>query len=163
MLAGLSTRCEMYWTYSHISAILRMELAFELVTFIRGHETHGLFRLFIFYVVSSTFYALFGLMANPADTCLEKVPQSWLFNCITVPVRSYAFSMYTSGSSSTLCDVACREIMRKLLRNSCGSQSLRQAALIDGSESSTRGSFRCIAGKCCLALRPVVFLYPTSY
>jgi hypothetical protein len=55
-----------------------------------------------------------------------------------------------------------REIMRKLLRNSCGSLSLRQAALIDDSESSVHGSFRCIAGKCCLALRPVVFLYPTS-
>jgi hypothetical protein len=28
---------------------------------------------------------------------------------------------------------------------------------MDDSESSTRGSFRCKAGKCCLPLRPVVF------
>jgi hypothetical protein len=53
-----------------------MELAFELVTFILGHETHGLFRIFIFYVVPSTFHAFFGPQANPADTCLEKVSRS---------------------------------------------------------------------------------------
>lgn len=50
-----------------------MELAFELVTFILGHETHGLFRIFIFYVVPSTFHAFFGPQANSTDTCLEKV------------------------------------------------------------------------------------------
>lgn len=81
-------------------------------------------------------------------------------NHITVYVCRYVVSMYTSRSS-TLFDVACREIMRKLLRNSCGSLSLRQAALIDDSESSTLRSFRCVARRRCLALRPVDFLYPT--
>lgn len=71
MLAGLSTRahgCEMYGmnTHSYPSPpFLRMELAFELVSFHGDLKRIGVFRVIIFDVVpSSTFHAFFGPQTN---------------------------------------------------------------------------------------------------
>jgi hypothetical protein len=114
----------------------------------------------VFLFSTSTFCAFFGTQANPADTCLEKGLRGHgcqSYHSSRPLVRNlnvYIWKKHAVG-------VACRETMRKLLRNSRGSLSLRQAALIND-ESPTCGSFHYMAGKCCLALRPVVFLYPTS-
>ena len=106
---------------------------------------HGVRRILFFYVVPSTFFAFFGPQAIPADTRLEEVSRSLL--SIVLRILSANTQSQCIHLEAALCDVACREKMRKLLRNSCCFLNLRQAALIDGSESSTRGSFRFMAGK----------------
>ena len=152
MLTGSSTCCELYCTDTDTHDTL---CTLSSCSFTRGHKTHGVFQIIIiiFYVV------LEGSKKPRRDRVSDyriiqriRVLRMSRGSRSSMPSRPHTQIQCTHGRRRTLCDIASREILRNLLRCSCGSLSPRQAI------QSTASGFNIIKpaistiGKCWLAV-----------
>lgn len=152
MLADSSTCCELYSTDIHNTLC-----TLNSCSFTREHKTHGVFRILIivFYVVFEWSTKRGNWVSDHRIIQRIRVLRTSRGSWSSMPPRppiTDTQSQRIPGRRRTLCDIASREIMRTLLRCSCGALSPHQAIQSTTPELNSISPTVSTIGKCWLAL-----------